>query len=86
MINNYNHLLKILISMLSLTIILINLYALINNFTLFSVDIITNILFVIIFALLGIKSIKDKTKIGYLYFAFIIVMAIIFFIKLMTKI
>jgi hypothetical protein len=36
--------------------------------------------------LLGIKSIKDKTKIGYLYFAFIIVMAIIFFIKLMTKI
>ncbi len=82
MINRNRVVIKILSILLSVTIIFINLYALINKSISFSVTSITNILFIAFFALLGIKEIIEKNKTGYIYFVFILIMVILFLVKL----
>jgi len=77
----YDSLIKIVNIFIAIAIILVNLYALISSSTSLPIATITNILFISFFALLGVKSIKDKSNYGYLYLVFMIVMALILLIR-----
>lgn len=78
--NQHIGLINIFVILFSISIIIVNIYALINQSISFPRDTITNILFIVIFTLLGIEKIINKNKNGYFYLAFVLVMVIILFV------
>jgi hypothetical protein len=81
--SKYNILMKVLIIFLSFLIASVNVYALIVGMNSFSayMAIIDSSLFIVIFLLLGIKEVKENSKICYLYFIFVLAMLIIIGLK-----
>lgn len=86
MTKHYSGLIKIITVLLALVIIAINLYALVNTSTSFPINNVTDILFILVFASIGIGKVKDGDKYGHIYLSFTLVMAIILVIKFITKI
>lgn len=74
---------NVLIILLSIVVIGINLYSLVNTSLSPVFQIITNVLFVIVFATHAIKNIKNKY--GYFYLIFTLAMIIILVIKFFYK-